>query len=101
MPSDLIKSKSIFSVSSFGALRPTDLKSTGLGSNGKKEQLKLNFENKRVLQDEKKYETEKKKDPSQGKNIIIKTKSTSKFEPKLSLEKFKSKDMSAGKGKND
>lgn len=79
MPSDLIKSKSIFSVSSFGALRPTDLKNTALVSNGKKEQLKLNFENKRVLQEEKKYETEKKKDQSQGKNIIIKTKSTSKF----------------------
>jgi len=102
MPSDLIKSKSIFSVSSFGALRPTDLKNTGIMmSTGKKEQLKLNFENKRVLQDEKKYETEKKKDPSLGKNVIVKTKSTTKFEPKLSLEKFKSKDMSASKGKND
>jgi hypothetical protein len=39
----LIKSKSIFSVSSFGALRQTDLKNTGLLSTGKKEQLKLNF----------------------------------------------------------
>ncbi len=80
----MIKSKSIFSVSSFGALRPTDLKSTGLVT-GKKEQLKLNFENKRSLNDEgRKYETEKKNEPTQGKNIIS-TKSTSKLEPKLSL----------------
>jgi hypothetical protein len=65
--------------------RPTS-KSTGTGLvTGKKKQLKLNFENKRSLNDEgRKYETEKKNEPTQSKNIIS-TKSTSKLEPKLSL----------------
>lgn len=35
---EMIKSKSIFSVSSFGALKPTDF-----NPNPKKEQLKINF----------------------------------------------------------
>lgn len=49
-----MKSKSIFSVSSFGALRQTDIHPLN-----KKENLKLNVESKRLVLDDvnRKYET--------------------------------------------
>lgn len=77
----LIKSKSIFSVSSYGPLnKQTELRIL----NSKRDQLKLNFDSRKLILDpnNKKYETEKKKEP---RNIVIKTKSISKFEPRQSL----------------
>ena len=93
---NFLKSKSIFSVSSFGALnKNTDLKNT-LAS--RQDGLKLvNFESKKLtIDDNKKYSTEKKKN-SLPKNIIIKTKSSSKFEQRASLEKLPSRESSAGR----
>ena len=72
---NFLKSKSIFSVSSFGALNKNiDLKYT----QSKNEPMKINFESKKLTLDDRKYNTEKKK-TSLPKNIVIKTKSTSKL----------------------
>jgi len=69
-------------VSSFGALnKQTDIKYL----NSRRDQLKINLDSKKIIMDDgKKYETEK-KPISNNKNLIIKTKSTSKFEPRQSL----------------
>lgn len=63
----------------------------------KKDAFKLNFESKKLTLDEHpKYFTEKKKE-SLPKNIVVKTKSTSKFEPRGSIEKIKSRQGSVGR----
>jgi hypothetical protein len=78
---NLLKTKSIFSVSSFGVSnRPLDLKNLN-----SKNQLKINFDSKKlVIEDCKKYDTEKKQ-PFQQRNLIIKNKSVSKFDFRKSL----------------
>ena len=90
---NFLKSKSIFSVSSFGALnKNTDMKN---GLANRNEGLKLYDSKKLTLEEPRKYDTEKKNDKKKGsltKNIIIKTKSTSKLEPRTgSVEKLASR----------
>lgn len=50
---NFLKSKSIFSVSSFGALH----KNTEIKSNGRYDQFKINLDSKKLTLDDRKYDT--------------------------------------------
>ena len=86
----LLKSKSIFSVSAFGPLYKTNEV-----PQAKKELLKINVDTKPSSKGKPRYETEKKKETT-GRNLIVKTKSTSKLEPQFSTEKVR-RDGSQGR----
>jgi len=101
---NFLKSKSIFSVSSFGVInKNADAKNL---INRRNDPLLTKFDSKKLtIEGSRKYETEKKneqKKSSLPKNIVIKTKSTSKLEQRASVDKLQSRESSVGRiNRND
>ena len=62
-------------MSAFGPLYKTN----EIAQNNKKELLKINIDNKPASKGNSRYQTEKKKEIVQGRNIIVKTKSSTKL----------------------